>query len=220
MAIICATLAHEVDGKVEYIYPKTIAEIVEYDDSDSVKSKIEKLDQDIVDANTRITNVVKNIEDGTLGANNDELVNIRIPNYNVVPEGTTYESAGDAVRGQFDEVIKAVEEVKSQVEKNATLINSNKNQVTANSTVISSIQSKLETIESEEVINIRTPNYNVVPEGTTYESAGDAVRGQFDAVVSLIDLTKQNIQDAHDTDIEDLKQNIPCYGIDLTDTYF
>ena len=62
MAFICATLAHEVDGKVEYVYPKTIASVVEYDESDSVKTKIEKIDQNINDINYRITDIVENMQ--------------------------------------------------------------------------------------------------------------------------------------------------------------
>lgn len=72
MAITYATLAREIDGKVEYIYPKTIASLVEYDTVDSVKTKIDKLEQAIVDVDDRITNVVQNIQDGTLA--NDELI--------------------------------------------------------------------------------------------------------------------------------------------------
>ena len=38
MSFIYATLAKEVDGQVEYVYPKTTAEIIEFDSSDSVKT--------------------------------------------------------------------------------------------------------------------------------------------------------------------------------------
>ena len=62
MAITTATLAQETDGVVEYIYPKTIADIVEYDTTQNVKEKIESLDANITATNTRIESV-ENIKD-------------------------------------------------------------------------------------------------------------------------------------------------------------
>lgn len=38
-----ATLARQVDGEIQYIYPKTTAELVEYDSSQSVKDKIDSI---------------------------------------------------------------------------------------------------------------------------------------------------------------------------------
>ena len=117
MAVVHGTLAKEVDGKVDYIYPKTLASIVEYDESDSVKSKIQKIDKDMTDVNARITNIVSAIKYGSLGTYNDaELIDIRVPNYNVVPEDTIYDSAGEAVRGQFEEIIKLIDSVKTDLQ--------------------------------------------------------------------------------------------------------
>ena len=114
MAVTHATLAQEVDGKVEYIYPKTVASIVEYDENDSVKTKIEKIDKNIGGINDRITNILKY---GDLGeANFEELVDARIPNYNLVPEDTTYETVGDAIRGQLEEIVKLFNNVALDIE--------------------------------------------------------------------------------------------------------
>ena len=44
MAITYGTLAQEVDGKIEYVYPKTTANMVEYDISQNVKEKIDSID--------------------------------------------------------------------------------------------------------------------------------------------------------------------------------
>ena len=44
MAINYATLAKEYDGVIEYIYPKTAAELVEYSPTQSVKDKLDELD--------------------------------------------------------------------------------------------------------------------------------------------------------------------------------
>ena len=54
MAFSYGTLAQEVGGKVEYFYPKTTADVVEYNDVDSVKTKIEKLEQEILSLTKRI----------------------------------------------------------------------------------------------------------------------------------------------------------------------
>lgn len=43
MAINKATLAKEIDGVIEYIYPKTSADIVVYDETHSVAAMIDKL---------------------------------------------------------------------------------------------------------------------------------------------------------------------------------
>lgn len=111
MSIVFGTLAQEVDGKIQYVYPKTDAKIVEYDKSESVKDKLDALIDDINKINARITNIVENSEFGSGVMDNnitDELKNIRIPNYNLVSEDTTYDSAGNAVRGQFQEVLKLI----------------------------------------------------------------------------------------------------------------
>ena len=49
MAINKATLAKEIDGVIEYIYPKTSADIVVYDENYSVGAMLDKLDNTKVD---------------------------------------------------------------------------------------------------------------------------------------------------------------------------
>ena len=44
MAINYATLAKEIDGVIEYIYPKTVADLVEFNPTQSVKDKLVELD--------------------------------------------------------------------------------------------------------------------------------------------------------------------------------
>ena len=108
MAITYGTLAQEIDGKVNYIYPKTDAKIVEYKDSKSVKDELDLLNNEIERIDARVTNISDNIKIETGGLNIEELIDLRTPNYNLVPEDTQYESAGNAVRGQFQEVIKLI----------------------------------------------------------------------------------------------------------------
>ena len=48
MSIIKGTLAKNNDGVVDYIYPKTQAELVEYEDGVSVKDKLDNMDSSAV----------------------------------------------------------------------------------------------------------------------------------------------------------------------------
>lgn len=54
MAINKATLAKEVDGVIEYIYPKTTADLVEYTAEQTVEEKINELSTNITDVSTNI----------------------------------------------------------------------------------------------------------------------------------------------------------------------
>ena len=66
MAINKATLAKEIDGVIEYIYPKTSADIVVYDDTHSVAAAIHALENNKVDK-----------EDGKGLSSNDFTDNLR-----------------------------------------------------------------------------------------------------------------------------------------------
>jgi hypothetical protein len=44
MSIVKGTLATEVDDKVQYVYPKTLGTLVEYDDTQNIKEKIDEVD--------------------------------------------------------------------------------------------------------------------------------------------------------------------------------
>ena len=56
MAINKGTLAKEVNGVIEYIYPKTTSEIVEYTPTQSVKDKLDSLDSSASSLSTNINN--------------------------------------------------------------------------------------------------------------------------------------------------------------------
>lgn len=113
MVINKCTLAKEVDGKVEYVYPKTTADLVEYDSDQSVEQKIQSIDKDITAVNSRVTTLATGVNEGSLSTTNDaELLDIRNPNTDVVGTDVTYTSAGEAVRGQIgalsDEIANTV----------------------------------------------------------------------------------------------------------------
>ena len=58
MAINLATLAKEIDGVIEYIYPKTVAKIVEFTPTQSVEDKLKELDERLggIDIDQALTN--------------------------------------------------------------------------------------------------------------------------------------------------------------------
>ena len=67
MAINKGTIAKEINGVVEYIYPKTSADIVEYSSTQSVKNKLDSLGTSIQTNITNITNLSTVIGDNTSG---------------------------------------------------------------------------------------------------------------------------------------------------------
>jgi hypothetical protein len=82
MAINKATLAKEIDGVIEYIYPKTSADIVVYDETHSVAAMIDKLVNGKQDAEEgkglssndftdELKNKLDNIEAGSTNIDNE-----------------------------------------------------------------------------------------------------------------------------------------------------
>ena len=57
MSVARGTLAQNIDGRVQYIYPKTEADLVEYENGISIKNKIEELDD--IYCNTEIITKLK-----------------------------------------------------------------------------------------------------------------------------------------------------------------
>jgi len=243
MAINKATLAKEIDGVIEYIYPKTTADLVEYDASYTVEEKIKQLEKNITGVNDRVSNLTTGIGDGSITSVLDaELLDIRIPNAGVVGTEVKYASAGDAVRGQVgklsDEIgqnrsnlsnvkgkVDTLEKIVSSIQgtagnSNAEVVglrvpNSKISELTyqnageavraqlgilfdkiiATDAKISTMQNafqggEVSSAEGLELVDIRTPSYNVVPEGTTYKTAGEAVRAQMDALNEKIEEVK------------------------------
>lgn len=181
MAIIYATLAKEVDGVVEYIYPKTTADVVEYDKSDSVKSKIEKIDINITEVNDRITNVVKGIQYGTLTNVNDaELFDIRVPNHNLITDVDNYDTAGNAVRAQFEAILSMINSIKESVEE-----------------IKNSHVSDIETVSE----TVYTNQNNIEVISTQLETASETIN-------------------SNQSNITELKESVPCLEMDLSNMYF
>lgn len=67
MAINKGTIAKEINGIVEYIYPKTSADVVEYSPTQSVKNKLDSLGTSIQTNITNTTNLSTVIGDSTSG---------------------------------------------------------------------------------------------------------------------------------------------------------
>lgn len=51
------TLAKEVDGVVDYIYPKTSSDVVEYDSSATVKDKLDYIIAKLEELETKVDNI-------------------------------------------------------------------------------------------------------------------------------------------------------------------
>lgn len=72
-----ATLGKEVDGIIEYIYPKTSANMVEYTSEMTVEQKIQLIDNDILDIFNKTTDIINDFHKGTyyekISVNNEEL---------------------------------------------------------------------------------------------------------------------------------------------------
>ena len=67
MAINKGTIAKEINGVVEYVYPKTSADVVEYSPTQSVKNKLDSLGTNIQTNITNTTNLGTIIGDSTSG---------------------------------------------------------------------------------------------------------------------------------------------------------
>ena len=91
MAINKGTLAKEVNGTIEYIYPKTSADIVEYSTGVSAQNKISELSQQTANLNTRVNNMIIN---AVSGENSPELVDMRQSAFG----SKVYDLASEAVK--------------------------------------------------------------------------------------------------------------------------
>lgn len=90
MGINKGTLAREVNGTIEYIYPKTSADMVEYTTGVSAQNKISELISTTDNIDERVNNLILN---ATNGDNSPELVDLRKSAF-----GTkVYELASEAV---------------------------------------------------------------------------------------------------------------------------
>lgn len=124
MGIVFGTLAQEVDGKIEYVYPKTMANMVEFDENGSIENKIEKIDDDIAEVNARVNNIAAGVKYGSIGTKNDaELIDIRVPSYNIAPKGVVYDSASQAIKAQLEILLVKINEIQTEVEEIKAIIN-------------------------------------------------------------------------------------------------
>lgn len=184
MAINKATLAKEINGVIEYIYPKTTADMVEYDLSYSVAEKIDIMANDITGVNNRVTTLAVGVGAGTISSQNDaELIDIRNPNAGVVGADTTYNSAGDAVRGQ---VGKLSDEIAATDKRISSL-------------AVGIADGEISTPFEMEIVDMRSPNTSIVGTDVEYTNAGDAIRGQVGALDEKIKKINVGVNKITDT---------------------
>ena len=116
MAINKATLAVDINGAIEYVYPKTSADLVEYDTSQSVEDKIKSVERSILDIHSDIVQneiemhiSVYNATDYGLSTENTGLQNSNflqalIDTLNNNSGGTIYIPAGEYMFAQTGDV--------------------------------------------------------------------------------------------------------------------
>lgn len=97
MGINKGTLAKEVNGTIEYIYPKTSADMVEYTTGVNAQSKITELASTVDNINARVNNLILN---ATNGNNSAELVDMRTSGFS----SKVYDLAGNAVREMINKI--------------------------------------------------------------------------------------------------------------------
>lgn len=98
MAINKGTLAKEVNGTIQYIYPKTSSDMVEYSSGVSVQSKIDSQATSISNLESRVNNLVLNASSDT--TNNAELVDMRKSAFS----SKVYDLASTAVASQLTKI--------------------------------------------------------------------------------------------------------------------
>lgn len=216
MAIVCGTLAKETNGVVDYVYPKTLATIVEYDNTDTVKTKIEKIDKNISDTNIRIDEIGNTMENAL--NNKGELSDIRIPNPNLISSSTTYKTAGDSVRGQFEEILNIINSLHSRVESNAISIINNENKIINNSDLVlanqSSINSNYQTIE--QIKSIINDLQKVIGDQALGDNLGSGLYGEIQSHRIQIKALEDSLL-THTNNIFELTQDVDFVEQDISD---
>lgn len=98
MVNLC-TLAKEISGTIEYLYPKTVASIVEYDSTQTVEEKIQAIDQAIatISANTSGTYYTKSEVDDLIYTKISLSAAINIGTSASGSAGTCYAEKGSSV---------------------------------------------------------------------------------------------------------------------------
>lgn len=98
--MVKATLAKEVNNTIEYIYPKTSADLVEYSSSQTVEQKIQSIDSTISTMDARITNLSSTTVSGNVATD----ATLEVTDIRLGADGTVYNSAGESVRSQITQL--------------------------------------------------------------------------------------------------------------------
>ena len=140
MAINKATLAKEIDGVIEYIYPKTSGDIVVYDDTRSVSAMISHLETDKVDK-----------EDGK-GLSTNDFTNQMLSKLNSIAENANNVSVDSALSSESTNPVQN-KVIYDRFENLTSLVNSNK---LANDANVTELNSRINTVDNDVRTSIAT----------------------------------------------------------------
>ena len=176
MAINKGTIAKEINGVVEYIYPKTSADVVEYSSTQSVKNKLDSLGTSIQTNITNITNLSTVIGDSTSGLVKDvnDLKNV-IENL-----GSATESEGGLMSSEDKAKLDGIESGANNIIIDSQLDINSTNPV-QNKVITEALNNKADTNHTHTTVNGHTVESNVPADAiftdTTYMLATQSKDG-------------------------------------------
>ena len=176
MAINKGTIAKEINGVVEYIYPKTSADVVEYSSTQSVKNKLDSLGTSIQTNITNITNLSTVIGDSTSGLVKDvnDLKNV-IENL-----GSATESEGGLMSSEDKAKLDGIESGANNIIIDSQLDINSTNPV-QNKVITEALNNKADTDHTHTTVNGHTVESNVPADAiftdTTYMLATQSKDG-------------------------------------------
>ena len=176
MAINKGTIAKEINGVVEYIYPKTSADVVEYSSTQSVKNKLDSLGTSIQTNITNTTNLSTVIGDSTSGLVKDvnDLKNV-IENL-----GSATESEGGLMSSEDKAKLDGIESGANNIIIDSQLDINSTNPV-QNKVITEALNTKADTNHTHTTVNGHTVESNVPADAiftdTTYMLATQSKDG-------------------------------------------
>ena len=178
LAINKATLAKEVDGVVEYIYPKTTADMVEYDPDNTVEQKLISVDDELAEARVAKSDGVEKASLAERLTADLEKVAADIKKV----EETAAASTGDTIIYEGDvtinEKLEDVDQIIEQIKQDITNIENGSSIMYDQDTTIVQEITNINNMYSDHMDTEHNPNpHEITPEliGAAVATSGTAV---------------------------------------------